>query len=211
MLASARRAARTRGRYAWPGPAIRPAMNPIDLDQRLSVPALQLGEPGPDAGQLQQLLQSALRVPDHGKLVPWRMLLVRGEARARLGEALAAIHPRSDPGVAPAKVEKNRERFRHAPLVIVVVARIEDDHPKIPAREQLLSAGCVAYNLLIGAQALGFGAQWLTGWAAYDREAADLLGLADNESVVGFVHVGTPRERVPERVRPQLADVVSDW
>ena len=108
-------------------------MNPIDLDQRLSVPALQLGEPGPDAGQLQQLLQSALRVPDHGKLVPWRMLLVRGEARARLGEALAAIHPRSDPGVAPAKVEKNRERFRHSPLVIVVTAAdlTEDDRRRL--------------------------------------------------------------------------------
>lgn len=186
-------------------------MNPIDLDQRISVPALQLGEPGPDADQLERLLSSALRVPDHGKLVPWRMLLVRGDARARLGEALATIHPRKDPDVAPAKVEKNRERFRHAPLVVVVIARIEGDHPKIPAQEQLLSAGCVAFNLLIGAQALGFGAQWLTGWAAYDRDVADLLGLAANESVVGFVHIGTPLEKVPERVRPRLADVVSDW
>jgi nitroreductase len=187
------------------------AMELIDLDQRLSVPALQLGDPGPDATQLERLLRSAVRVPDHGKLVPWRMLLVRGDARARFGDALAAIHQRNDPGVAPAKIEKNRERFRHAPLVVVVVARIEDEHPKIPAQEQLLSAGCVAYNLLIGAQALGFRAQWLTGWAAYDRDVADLLGLAANERVIGFVHVGSAREAVPERVRPELADVVSDW
>ncbi len=188
-----------------------PLMEPIDLDLRLSVPALQLGEPGPDAAQLERLLRSAVRVPDHGKLVPWRMLLVRGDARARLGEALAQIHRRNDPQVAPAKIEKNRERFRHAPLVVVVVARVEDDHPKIPAQEQLLSAGCVAFNLLLGAQALGFRAQWLTGWAAYDRDVADLLGLASNERIIGFVHVGSAREGVPERVRPELADVVCDW
>lgn len=188
-----------------------PAMEPIDIDLRLSVPALQLGEPGPDEAELERLLRSAVRVPDHGKLVPWRLLLVRGEARARFGEALATIHRRNDPQVAPAKIEKNRERFRHAPLVVVVVARIEDDHPKIPAQEQLLSAGCVAYNLLLGAQALGFRAQWLTGWAAYDRDVADLLGLAANERIIGFVHVGSAREAVPERARPDLADVVSDW
>lgn len=186
-------------------------MTPIDLDQRLSVPARQLGEPGPDEAQLEQLLRSAVRVPDHGKLVPWRLLLLRGDARARFGEQLAAIHQHKDPDVAPAVVEKNRERFRHAPLVAVVVARIEEDHPKIPAQEQLLSAGCVAYNLLLGAQALGFGAQWLTGWAAYDREVADLLGLASNERVVGFIHVGSAREPVPERLRPDPADVVSEW
>jgi len=186
-------------------------MTPIDLDQRLSVPARQLGDPGPDEAQLERLLRSAVRVPDHGKLVPWRLLLVRGEARARLGEQLAGIHQRKDPGVAPAVVEKNRERFRNAPLVVVVVARIEEDHPKIPAQEQLLSAGCVAFNLLIGAQALGFGAQWLTGWAAYDRDVAGLLGLAANERVIGFVHVGSVREAMPERLRPGLAEVVSEW
>ena len=186
-------------------------MTPIDLDQRLSVPARQLGDPGPDEAQLERLLRSAVRVPDHGKLVPWRLLLVRGEARARLGEQLAGIHQRKDPGVAPAVVEKNRERFRNAPLVVVVVARIEEDHPKIPAQEQLLSAGCVAFNLLIGAQALGFGAQWLTGWAAYDRDVAGLLGLAANERVICFVHVGSVREAMPERLRPGLAEVVSEW
>lgn len=186
-------------------------MIPFDLDQRLSVPARQLGEPGPDAAQLEQLLRSAVRVPDHGKLVPWRLLLVRDAARARLGEQLAAIHQRRDPDVAPAVIEKNRERFRNAPLVVIVVARIEEDHPKIPPQEQLLSAGCVAFNLLIAAQALGFGAQWLTGWAAYDRDVARLLGLSAGERVIGFVHVGSVREAVPERVRPELADVVSEW
>ena len=94
---------------------------------------------------------------------------------------------------------------------VAVVARIENDHPKVPAQEQLLSAGCVAYNLLLGAQAQGFGAQWLTGWSAYDREAAGLLGLADNERIVAYVHIGTASEPAPERTRPALDDVLSEW
>jgi nitroreductase len=181
------------------------------LNQRRSVPSRQLGAPGPDAAQLEHLLQAAIRVPDHGKLVPWRLLLIRGEARARLGTGLAAIHARNAPDIAPAALEKDRERYNSAPLIVVVIARIETDHPKIPAQEQLLSAGCVAYNLLLGAQALGFGAQWLTGWAAYDRDSAALLGLAANEHVVGFVHVGTARDFAPERTRPALPEVVSEW
>ncbi|MBA8888752.1 nitroreductase [Dokdonella fugitiva] len=189
-----------------------PALNPLDfLDQRRSVPARQLGEPGPDAAQLERLLQAAVRVPDHGKLVPWRLLAIRGEARARLGQSLAEIHARAEPDVAPSVLDKDRDRFNFAPLIVAVIARIQADHPKIPAQEQLLSAGCVAYNLLLGAQALGFGAQWLTGWAAYDDEVARLLGLGANERVVAFVHVGTAKEPAPERARPAIADVWSEW
>jgi nitroreductase len=188
------------------------ALNPLDLlDQRRSVPARQLGEPGPDAAQLERLLQAAVRVPDHGKLVPWRLLAIRGEARARLGRSLAEIHARAEPDVAPSALDKDRERFNAAPLIVAVIARVEADHPKIPAQEQLLSAGCVAYNLLLGAQALGFGAQWLTGWSAYDRRAAAVLGLTDNERIVGFVHIGTPRERPADHARPSLGDVVTEW
>jgi len=187
-------------------------LEPLDfLNQRRSVPSRQLGEPGPDAAQLDQLLRAAIRVPDHGKLVPWRVLSIRGEARARLGRAIVEIHARKEPDVAPAVLDKDRERFNFAPLILTVIARVEADHPKIPAQEQLLSAGCVAYNLLLGAQALGFGAQWLTGWAAYDDEVARLLGLAANERVVGFMHIGSAREAAPERTRPAVADVYSEW
>ena len=91
-----------------------------------------------------------------------------------------------------------------------MIARIDEHHPKIPAQEQLLSAGCIAYNLLLGAQALGFGAQWLTGWAAYDADAAALLRLGANERIVAFVHIGTQREAAPERTRPILTDVVGE-
>ena len=181
------------------------------LNQRRSVPSRQLGEPGPDDTQLRQLLSAAIRVPDHGKLTPWRLLVIRGDARARLGGALAAMHLRHEPDAPSSVIEKDRDRFNFAPLIVAVIARIEADHPKIPAQEQLLSAGCVAYNLLLGAQEQGFGAQWLTGWSAYDREAATLLGLSENERIVGFVHIGTAREPAPERTRPALESVVSEW
>ena len=181
------------------------------LNQRLSIPARQLGEPGPNAEQLDQLLSAAVRVPDHGKLTPWRMLLIRGDDRIKLGERLADIHLKIDPEISPSKLTKDRERYTFAPLIVVVIARIDADHPKVPPQEQILSTGCVAYNLLIGAQALGFAAQWLTGWAAYDAEAGALFGLAENERIIGFVHIGTVQEPTPERSRPLLADVVSEW
>ena len=180
------------------------------LNARRSTPSRALGEPGPAPQQLDALIAAAIRVPDHGKLTPWRLLLIQGDARRKLGEALAQIHQRKEPGVAEAQLLKDRERYTFAPLIIAVIARIDDAHAKIPAQEQLLSAGCVAYNLLLGAQTLGFGAQWLTGWAAYDANAAALLGLGTGERVIAFVHIGTPREVVPERARPALADVVSE-
>ncbi|MDR2012934.1 MAG: nitroreductase [Rhodanobacter sp.] len=187
-------------------------MNPLDLlDQRRSVPAHQLGEPGPDAAQLDRLLHAAIRVPDHGKFVPWRILAIRGDARARLGIQLADLHACKAPDLPADVLAKDRERFNFAPLILVVIARVDEHHPKIPAQEQLLSAGCVAYNLLLGAQALGFGAQWLTGWAAYDRDAAALLGLATHERIIAFVHVGTVREPAPERLRPELTQVYKEW
>jgi len=187
-------------------------MNSLDfLEGRRSQPSRQLGEPGPTPEQLERLLTAAIRVPDHGKLTPWRLLLIQGEDRARLGAALAEIHLRVDPDVPPAVVQKDRDRFNFAPLIVAVIARVEPNHPKVPEQEQVLSAGYVAYNLLLGAQALGFGAQWLTGWSAYDPEAADLLGLAANERVVAFVHIGTAHEPAPERTRPALESVLSEW
>jgi nitroreductase len=181
------------------------------LNARRSTPARGLGEPGPSPEQLDELLAAAVRVPDHGKLTPWRLILIRGEARHRLGAILAEIHQRKDPNVAEAQLVKDRERYTFAPVIIAVVARIDPEHAKIPAQEQLLSAGCVAYNLLLGAQALGFGAQWLTGWAAYDADVAALLELKAQERVISFVHIGTARESTPERARPPLADIVSEW
>jgi len=180
------------------------------LQQRRSVPARQLGEPAPDDAALHALLEAAIRVPDHGKLVPFRLILLRGEAKLRFGEKLVAIGMRNNPEMAGAKLEKERHRYTFAPLVLAVIARI-DAASKVPAIEQKLCAGNVAYNLLLGAYALGYGAQWLTGWAAYDREVAAVLGLAAHEQVIGFVHLGTPQIEVPDRDRPALADVLETW
>ncbi|WP_257385427.1 nitroreductase family protein [Tahibacter caeni] len=181
------------------------------LDDRRSVPSRQLGEPGPDADQLQALLRAAVRAPDHGKLVPWRFLLIHGDARRRLGELLVRTALANNPDTPPAALDKDRERFNFAPLIVTVIARIDETNSKVPAQEQLLSAGCVAYNLLLGAQQLGFGAQWLTGWAAYDPTIGAALGVGAGERIVGFIHIGTAREPAPERLRPDVAALLSEW
>ncbi len=180
------------------------------LNRRYSIPSRQLGEPAPDEASLQALLQAAIRVPDHGKLEPFRLIRLQGEAKLRFGEVLAAIAERNHPEMSDAKLEKERLRYTYAPLVVTVIARINSDS-KVPEIEQKLCAGSVACNLLLGATALGFGAQWLTGWAAYDAEVARLLGLAANESVIAFVHLGTAQMEVPDRDRPLLADLFSTW
>lgn len=180
------------------------------LQQRHSVPSRQLGEPAPNEATLHALLEAAIRVPDHGKLVPFRLIRLQGEAKLRFGEQLAAIAIRNQPDLSDAKQEKERLRYTFAPLVLVVVARLDPDS-KVPEIEQKLCAGNVAYNLLLGAYALGFGAQWLTGWAAYDNEVASILDLAGNEHVIGFVHLGTPQLDVPDRDRPPLVDLLSTW
>lgn len=185
--------------------------NPLSLlQQRHSAPSRQLGDPAPEGATLQALLEAAIRVPDHGKLEPFRLILLRGAAKLAFGERLTALSLQLHPDLPESKREKERTRYHFAPLVVAVVARI-DASSKVPVIEQQLSAGCVAYNLLLGAEALGYGAQWLTGWAAYDRQATAILGLADNEQVIGFVHIGTPQIDVPDRERPALADVLSVW
>ena len=180
------------------------------LDIRRSVPAKQLTEPGPDERQLERMLRSAVRVPDHGKRVPFRFLSIRGDARHALGERLAARGLERDPDAGEAAVEKDRGRFSHAPLIVVVIARLGPDE-KIPEQERLLTAGCVCFALLQAAQALGFGAVWLTGWPAYDPQVADWFGLGADERVAGFIHIGTPKLDVPERERPDPLALLSAW
>lgn len=183
---------------------------PQPLDQRRSVPSKQLGEPGPSREQLLRMLRSASRVPDHGKLVPFRFIRIAGDERHALGKALAARTLERDPDAAAAAVEKDRARFSHAPLIVVVVARLTSGH-KVPEQEQLLTAGSVCFALLQAAQAQGFGAQWLTGWAAYDPVIQTALGLGQGEKVAGFIHVGTARLDVPERERPDVEALLSEW
>jgi nitroreductase len=187
------------------------AMNALDfLYRRRSVPSRLLAEPGPDPDQLQAMLAAAVRVPDHGRLAPWRFLRIAGPARAALGGLLAARALERDPQAPAAVVEKDRQRFNHAPLVLVVIGRLSRGH-KVPEQEQLLSGGAVCFALLQAAQALGFGAQWLTGWAAYDPVITARRGLGADETVLGFIHIGTAGEPAPERARPDVAGLLTDW
>lgn len=180
------------------------------LDTRRSVPSKQLGEPGPDHATLLRMLTSAVRVPDHGKLVPFRFIRLQGEARHALGDLLAARTLHLQPDAADAVVEKDRARFSQAPVIVTVVARLTQGH-KVPEQEQLLTAGSVCFALLQAAQALGFGAQWLTGWMAYDAAVAATLGLSADERIAGFIHIGTPKMEAPERERPDPALLLTDW
>jgi nitroreductase len=180
------------------------------LQKRRSVPAKQLGEPGPDEATLLRLLQAAVRVPDHGKRVPFRFLRIAGDARHALGERLVTRALERDPDAGEAALEKDRMRFSHAPLVLAVIARLGPDQ-KIPESERFSTASCVCFALLQAAQAAGFGAQWLTGWPAYDSDVLRMLGLGSDERVAGFIHIGTPKLEAPERERPDPAALLSDW
>lgn len=185
-------------------------MDPLSaLRRRRSTPSRLLGQPGPDAVQLRALLECAVRVPDHGKLAPWRFIAISGDARDRLGTFVATRGLERDPEAAPALVEKDRLRFSHAPLVLAVVARLTPGH-KVPEQEQLLSGGALCFQLLLAADAMGFGAQWLTGWPAYDPAVCAHLGLAGDERMLGFIHIGTAPERAPERERPDAMALLSE-
>ncbi|HEY5804624.1 MAG TPA: nitroreductase [Lysobacter sp.] len=169
-----------------------------------------MGEPGPDPDTLMRLLRSAVRVPDHGKRVPFRFISFSGDARHAFGERLAQRSRQRDPEASDAVIEKDRTRFSHAPLVVAVIGRLGPDE-KIPESERFSTVSCVCFALLQAAQALGYGAIWLTGWLAYDAQVAQWLGLGEHERVVGFVHIGTPKLDAPERERPDPAELLSAW
>lgn len=186
-----------------------PALRDYLLTRR-SVGMAFLQAPGPDAAELEQMLTIATRVPDHGKIAPWRLVVIEGENRAKAGAALAEIAARNKPELDEAGLEIERQQFLPAPLTIGVISSPEA-HPKVPEFEQLLSAGNVAFNLVHAAYALGFAASWITRWYAFDAEAARMLGARDGERFVGFIHIGTPSTVIEDRPRPALDDIVSQW
>lgn len=180
------------------------------LKTRKSGSAKAMQGPGPAAAQVRELLDIAVRVPDHGKLNPWRFILFEGDARAAIGEVFrkrwSVLHP-----------EHGKETqdfvagmFLRAPLVIAVVSTAAP-HAKIPEWEQQLSAGAVCYNLVMGALTLGYAAQWQTDWIAYDDEITKAMGLAPAERIAGFVYIGTPSAPLEERPRPDPMTLVTNW
>ncbi len=185
-----------------------PAPGAIDLLlSRRSGSAKAMAAPGPDAQALRTILTAAARVPDHGKLFPWRFILFEGEARARMGALLAdslrATEPATDDRLA-----LERARFLRAPVVVGVVSRVREGIP-IPVWEQELSAGAVCQTMLIAATALGYVANWLTEWCAYNALVGEGLGLQPGERIAGFVYIGTAAAPLEERVRPDLDKIVT--
>jgi nitroreductase len=178
------------------------------LKSRRSVKPIELGGPGPSPGELATLLTVASRVPDHGKLTPWRFIVFEGDARLKASEIIGEAFRRKRPDATPDQVEHEKRRLARAPLVIAVVSRA-GPHGKIPEWEQVLSAGAAATSLVFAAHALGFAASWLTEWYAYDRGVLDALGLKPDEKIAGFVHIGRPAKSVEDRPRPPLADIVT--
>lgn len=179
------------------------------LNDRRSIPRRLLVEPGPGGSELERMLAAAVRVPDHGRRTPWRFLRIAGDARDALGEALVARTLELDPDAPEPRLAKDRERFA-SPLVVVVVAKLGED-PKIPAAERAASAACVCFALLMAAQGCGYGAQWLTGWPAYDPAVAELLGLDADEHVAGFIHMGTAQVETRPREYPDASALLADW
>ena len=176
------------------------------LAVRRSASASTLRAPAPSPEQLHDLLRIAARVPDHGKLAPWRFILLEGEAKARFAQALETIAE-----AAPDREKRKGALFKLKipPLAVVVVSRHIPG--KIPEWEQRMSSAAVCTNLVIAAQAMGFGANWITDWYAYDDQASALLGLSEGEKVTGFIYLGTVDEAPQERVRPDVEGLVSRW
>jgi nitroreductase len=176
------------------------------LRARRSSLSLTLEEPGPSAPQLADMLTIAARVPDHGKLEPWRFELWEPEARKRMhGELVALIDSKAEDA---AKLRGGTDKLLHAPSLVAVISQARA-HEKIPEWEQTLSAGAVCLNLLHAANAQGFEAQWLTAWYIYDERAASVLSLEDGERIAGLIHIGSTSVAKTERPRPALDTIFS--
>ena len=177
---------------------------------RRSVTARNLTEPGPSEEQLDMILRAAHRVPDHGKLGPWRFIILKGNARAAFGEILGAAYKKENPDAFDELIEVEKERFQRAPVIVAVTSRITPEH-KIPEWEQTLSSGAACMNMLNAAHALGLAAQWITEWPAYNDDVAKALGVGEKERIAGFIYIGTAAQPPDERTRPDIDDIVTEW
>ncbi len=170
----------------------------------------EIGDPAPDEDTVRKIVAAALRAPDHGRLRPWRFICVRGEGRSRLGDVFASALERRDPEAKPEVLERERQKPLRGPLVIVVVARIAEPS-RIPAVEQLLSAGAAAQNIMLASHALGFGAMWKTGDAVYDASVKEALGLEASEAIAGLLYIGTPKTAPKPPAPLDPADYIQTW
>ncbi|CAN7420237.1 nitroreductase [Pararhizobium sp. LjRoot235] len=178
------------------------------LATRRSIPAFQMGGPGPGTAEIEEMLKLASRVPDHGKLAPWRFIVYRGEERVRISGELAKMALAAKPDLSEEMIKVENTRLTRAPVVVAVVSTAAP-HFKVPEWEQVMSAGAVCLNLLMAVNAHGYASNWLTEWYAFDEKAYPLLGVQPGEKIAGFIHIGTPQVPPTERPRPALADIVT--
>ena len=179
------------------------------LKSRRSTPPALMTGPGPSAEDMRTLLTVASRVPDHGKLAPWRFILFEGAARERAGRLALEVRLADHPDLDEARRAEELVRFSRAPVVVAVVSRAAP-HVKIPEWEQLLSAGAVCMNLIVAARALGYSATWITEWPAYDARFRATIGLAPHERIAGFIHIGKG-PAIEDRPRPPLDEIVTHF
>lgn len=175
------------------------------LQTRRTVTAAFLDAPGPSEEQLRTLITMAMRVPDHGKLAPWRFIALTQDVRKALAPKLRALREIDEPDLPVESRDKVDSIFVQAPLCLVVVSTAAE-HVKIPIWEQELSVGASTMNLMLGAHAMGYAAQWLTGWATYNADAKALFGVHEDEKIAGFIHIGTPTVPPTQRPRPAVDD-----
>jgi nitroreductase len=173
--------------------------------------ARALTAPAPDSGAVELMLASAVRAPDHGRLRPWRFVVVRETERVRFGELLAAHLRRTQPAASAQAVERERDKALRAPLIIVVAAHLDPAIAKVPEIEQTLSAGAAAQNIMLAAFALGFNAMWKTGGAAYDAHVKQALGLEPGDAIVGFLYIGTEAPPVARPGSAEWRDLVREF
>lgn len=178
------------------------------LKTRRSVKPREMTGPGPSPAELETILTIGARVPDHGKLAPWRFIIFEGDARARAGDVIARVFAKKNPSASAADIEVEKRRLTDAPLVIGIVS-FTKPHPKVPPWEQEMSAGASAMNIVTAATALGYGACWLSGWFSLDRDVLDGFGLKTDEKLVGLIHIGTVAKASDDRPRPALSDIVT--
>lgn len=170
----------------------------------------QFTDSAPDELALAEILRAAMRAPDHGKLKPWRFIVLRGDARKRFGDVMAEAMKRREPEAAPNLIEREREKPLRAPLIVVLAAAIKEGH-KIPVIEQLLAAGAAAQNVMLAAHALGFAAAWKTGAPAYDDYVKSALELAPSDAIVGFLYLGKPASAPQALPASDPASFVRSW
>lgn len=180
------------------------------LALRRSVKAAHLAEPGPDTQTLTAILQIGARVPDHGKLGPWRFIILAGEDRRAYGDLVADILRQRTPNMDAQQLEMEADRYARAPVVVAIVSTAAP-HAKIPEWEQVLSVGAVCHNIMLAARGFGFGSVWLSEWACYDKDALALLGLSEGEKLAGFIYIGTATQAPVERPRPNALTRISTW